>query len=46
MLRPYAFVLAVIDLERSAAYYRDVLGFRIFWETRPAGGSPSVTAFA
>lgn len=33
MLRAYAFVLAVIDLDRSAAYYRDVLGFRmILWE--------------
>ena len=27
-----AFVLAVTDLELSAAYYRDVLGFRISWE--------------
>ena len=32
MLRAFAFVLAVPDLERSAAYYRDVLGFRILWE--------------
>ena len=32
MLSPYAFVLAVRDLDRSAAYYRDVLGFRILWE--------------
>jgi catechol 2,3-dioxygenase-like lactoylglutathione lyase family enzyme len=22
----------VTDLDRSAAYYRDVLGFRIYWE--------------
>lgn len=29
---PWAFVLAVPDLERSAAYYRDVLGFRVRWE--------------
>lgn len=27
----FAFVLAVRDLEKSAAYYRDVLGFRIEW---------------
>ena len=32
MLRPFAFVLAVRDLERSAAYYRDVLGFELQWE--------------
>ena len=31
-LTPWAFVLAVPDLEKSAAYYRDVLGFRIGWE--------------
>ncbi|HUA53402.1 MAG TPA: VOC family protein [Candidatus Sulfotelmatobacter sp.] len=30
-LSPWAFVLAVRDLERSAAYYRDVLGFTIKW---------------
>jgi catechol 2,3-dioxygenase-like lactoylglutathione lyase family enzyme len=29
---PWAFVLAVPDIERSAAYYRDVLGFRVRWE--------------
>ena len=28
----WAFVLAAPDLERSAAYYRDVLGFKINWE--------------
>lgn len=28
---PYAYVLAVPDLEKSAAYYRDVLGFLIDW---------------
>jgi catechol 2,3-dioxygenase-like lactoylglutathione lyase family enzyme len=43
MLRAYAFVLAVIDLDRSAAYYRDVLGFRILWgnatDWRLAGGA-------
>jgi catechol 2,3-dioxygenase-like lactoylglutathione lyase family enzyme len=32
MLRPFAFVLAVRDLDRSAAYYRDVLGFQLQWE--------------
>jgi catechol 2,3-dioxygenase-like lactoylglutathione lyase family enzyme len=32
MLRTFAFVLAVCDLERSAAYYRDVLGFSLSWE--------------
>jgi catechol 2,3-dioxygenase-like lactoylglutathione lyase family enzyme len=32
MLSTFAFVLAVRDLDRSAAYYRDVLGFRILWE--------------
>ena len=31
-MTPYAFVLAVPDLERSAGYYRDVLGFQVFWE--------------
>jgi hypothetical protein len=28
----WAFVLAVPDLDRSAAYFRDVLGFNIFWD--------------
>jgi catechol 2,3-dioxygenase-like lactoylglutathione lyase family enzyme len=32
VLRAFAFVLAVTNLDRSAAYYRDVLGFRISWE--------------
>jgi len=31
-VRPFAYVLAVQDLERSAAYYRDVLEFRVLWE--------------
>ena len=31
-ITPWAFVLAVHDLERSAGYYRDVLGFRVLWE--------------
>ena len=29
---PWAFVLAVPDLDRSAGYFRDVLGFRVLWE--------------
>jgi catechol 2,3-dioxygenase-like lactoylglutathione lyase family enzyme len=28
----WAFVLAVPDLDASAAYFRDVLGFRVQWE--------------
>jgi len=32
MLSPWAFVLAVPDLDRSAAYFRDVLGFSLLWE--------------
>jgi catechol 2,3-dioxygenase-like lactoylglutathione lyase family enzyme len=31
-LTPYAYVLAVQDLDKSAAYFRDVLGFRLSWE--------------
>jgi catechol 2,3-dioxygenase-like lactoylglutathione lyase family enzyme len=31
-MAPWAFVLAVSDLESSAAYYRDVLGFSVSWE--------------
>jgi catechol 2,3-dioxygenase-like lactoylglutathione lyase family enzyme len=31
-IAPWAFVLAVPDLNRSATYFRDVLGFRILWE--------------
>jgi catechol 2,3-dioxygenase-like lactoylglutathione lyase family enzyme len=31
-IEPWAFVLAVPDFNRSAAYFRDVLGFRILWE--------------
>ncbi|WP_233888472.1 VOC family protein [Paraburkholderia flagellata] len=30
-LRPFAFVLAVQDLDRNTAYFRDVLGFRVDW---------------
>jgi catechol 2,3-dioxygenase-like lactoylglutathione lyase family enzyme len=31
-IAPWAFVLAVPDFDRSAAYFRDVLGFRVLWE--------------
>jgi catechol 2,3-dioxygenase-like lactoylglutathione lyase family enzyme len=31
-IAPWAFVLAVPDLERSAAYYREILGFGVLWE--------------
>jgi catechol 2,3-dioxygenase-like lactoylglutathione lyase family enzyme len=31
-IAPWAFVLAVPDLETSAGYFRDVLGFRVSWE--------------
>jgi catechol 2,3-dioxygenase-like lactoylglutathione lyase family enzyme len=31
----WAFVLAVPDLQNSAAYFRDVLGFRVLWEDAP-----------
>ena len=31
-ITPWAFVLAVPDLGRSAGYFRDVLGFRVLWE--------------
>jgi catechol 2,3-dioxygenase-like lactoylglutathione lyase family enzyme len=31
-IAPWAFVLAVPDVDRSAAYFRDVLGFHILWE--------------
>jgi len=31
-IAPWAFVLAVPDFNRSAAFFRDVLGFRILWE--------------
>ncbi|HZZ10800.1 MAG TPA: VOC family protein [Paraburkholderia sp.] len=30
-LRSFSFVLAVPDLERSASYFRDTLGFRLEW---------------
>lgn len=30
-LRSFSFVLAVPDLERSASYFRDALGFRLEW---------------
>ena len=31
-IAPWAFVLAVPDFNRSAAYFRDVLGFHILWD--------------
>ncbi|MNI44896.1 Glyoxalase-like domain protein [compost metagenome] len=31
-MTPWAFVLAVHDIGVSAAYFRDVLGFRVLWE--------------
>jgi catechol 2,3-dioxygenase-like lactoylglutathione lyase family enzyme len=31
-IAPWAFVLAVPDLDKSAVYFRDVLGFRVCWE--------------
>ena len=31
-IAPWAFVLAVQDLQSSAAWFRDVLGFRVLWE--------------
>jgi catechol 2,3-dioxygenase-like lactoylglutathione lyase family enzyme len=33
-LRPFAYVLAVPDLERNTAYFRDALGFSVRWEGR------------
>ena len=30
-ISPWAFVLAVPDLDRSATYFRDVLGFNVLW---------------
>jgi predicted enzyme related to lactoylglutathione lyase len=30
-LRPFSYVLAVPDIDRSAAYFRDALGFAIEW---------------
>jgi len=30
-LTPYAFVLAVNDMDKSATYFRDALGFRLDW---------------
>jgi catechol 2,3-dioxygenase-like lactoylglutathione lyase family enzyme len=30
-IAPWAFVLAVPDYNRSAAYFRDILGFRVLW---------------
>ena len=30
-LRPYAFVIAVPDMDRAAVYFRDVLSFAVDW---------------
>jgi catechol 2,3-dioxygenase-like lactoylglutathione lyase family enzyme len=30
-ISPWAFVLAVPDLDRSASYFRDILGFQVLW---------------
>jgi hypothetical protein len=30
-LRPFAFVLAVQDIETTAAYFQDALGFDLQW---------------
>jgi catechol 2,3-dioxygenase-like lactoylglutathione lyase family enzyme len=30
-IAPWAFVLAVRDLDKSAGYFRDVLGFKVLW---------------
>lgn len=35
MLTEPRYVIAVQDLERSTAYYRDVLGFTVEWEEVP-----------
>ena len=34
-ISPWAFVLAVPELNKSAAYFRDVLGFKISWADAP-----------
>ena len=31
-IAPWAFVLAVPNVDRSAVYFRDVLGFKVRWE--------------
>ena len=31
-IAPWAFVLAVPDIEKSASFFRDVLGFSVLWE--------------
>ena len=44
-MAPRAFVLAVPDMNRSAEYFRDVLGFRTSWEDAQIGDWPKGTAF-
>ena len=34
-MAPWAFLLAVPDINKSVQYFRDVLGFRISWEEGP-----------
>ncbi len=34
-LAPWAFVLAVPDVNKTALYFRDVLGFKLAWEDAP-----------
>jgi predicted enzyme related to lactoylglutathione lyase len=34
-IAPWAFVLAVPDLTKSATWFRDVLGFQVQWEEAP-----------
>jgi catechol-2,3-dioxygenase len=47
MIHSHMYVLAVPDLERSAAFYRDVLGFEIHemgnagWRMRSPSRSPA-----
>jgi catechol 2,3-dioxygenase-like lactoylglutathione lyase family enzyme len=31
-MTPWAFVLAVPDMQKTAAYFHDVLGFRVLWD--------------
>jgi len=46
MIRNHLYVLAVPDLERSAAFYRDVLGFVVHRMGDPGGACSSATAAA
>jgi catechol 2,3-dioxygenase-like lactoylglutathione lyase family enzyme len=44
-MAPWAFVLPVPDIDKSAQYFRDFLGFRIDWENATIGDWPRGTAF-